>query len=181
MQIRDIIAGLPRLTGSPIRISGRTALTAHRGKLLSAHLDRGVPVHAGCFIRKREIVVEVELFGAPSMLRLILLHEIFHFVWTRLGNPARNEFAALLRLEMESRARGELGESAAVKKNDLLAREPYFAGSLAWRDYVCESFCDTAAWLYSGVERHESFSLAQRWSGRRKRWFQSLAQSGFRC
>ena len=28
-----------------------------------------------------------------------------------------------------------------------------------WREYCCESFCDTAAWMYSGVERHEEFTL----------------------
>jgi hypothetical protein len=43
----------------------------------------------------------------------------------------------------------------------------------AWRDYVCESFCDTAAWLYSGVRRHPEFTLAPRFRERRAAWFEA--------
>ena len=53
------------------------------------------------------------------MLRLILIHEVFHFVWVRLDNGSRREFARVLRKEIKAGARGELGESAAVRKATL--------------------------------------------------------------
>jgi hypothetical protein len=74
------------------------------------------------------------------------------------------EYAALLRVELARGARGELGESASLKKS-LLEKA-------LWRDYVCESFCDTAAWLYAGVKRHPQFTLARRWTERRRAWFE---------
>ena len=40
-----------------------------------------------------------------------------------------------------------------------------------WREYLCESFCDTAAWLYSGLPSHEEFTLAPRFRRPRARWF----------
>jgi hypothetical protein len=131
---------------------------------MSRSLGRGVPVHAASFIRDRQIVLETQLLSRPSALRLIAVHEIFHFVWPRLGNVARHEYAALLRVEMAHHARGELGESSGVRKNLLTPA--------SWRDYVCESFCDTAAWLYSGVKRHGEFTLARRWREPRKAWFE---------
>jgi hypothetical protein len=40
-----------------------------------------------------------------------------------------------------------------------------------WREYCCESFCDTAAWLYAGVARHEEFTLAAPLRAARRKWF----------
>ena len=57
------------------------------------------------------------------MLRLIIIHELFHFVWMRLDNRGRNQFSELLGDEYRHRARGELGESAAVKKSLLEPRD----------------------------------------------------------
>src|SRR5882757_304020 len=124
-------AGIPALVGDPISIEILPELTAHRGKLLSGSPQRGVPVHAATFIRRREIVLETQLTRKPGVLRLITVHEVFHFVWARLGNSARRTWAALL--EAEAGARGELGESSSVKKTPECTR-----------DYICESFCDTA-------------------------------------
>ncbi len=114
------------------------------------------------------------------MLRLILLHEIFHFVWTRLDNAARDEFKALLKRESRSGARGELGESSAVKKA-CITQTDLAINSRLWRDYVCESFCDTAAWIYSGVGRDQAFTLANRWRERRKVWFCVTFARGCKC
>ena len=125
-------------------------------------------------------MLERDLFAADRMLRLIVVHEVFHFVWARLSNHARREFADLLLYEIGHRARGELGESAGVKKNLLTASAQSYNARL-WRDYVCESFCDTAAWLYSGVKHHNSFRLAHRWRKRRHAWFQAAVGSYCSC
>jgi hypothetical protein len=143
-------------------------LTAHRGKLLSAAPERGTPVHAASFIRRREIILEYELLDKPT-LPLILVHEIFHFVWARLSNATRASFSALLAEEFRRNARGELGESASVRKQ----LDPHS------RDYVCESFCDTAAWLYAA--RGRNATLAGRWQTRRRLWFEAAFVGAIKC
>jgi hypothetical protein len=97
----------------------------------------------------------------------IFVHELFHFVWLRAGNPLRLAWEGRMRDEYRARARGELGWSAewrrlALSKGDVAAR------SRRWREYCCESFCDTAAWLYAGVRRHGEFRLAARFRARRR-------------
>jgi hypothetical protein len=144
-------------------------LTAYRGKLLSGSGLRGIPVHAASFIRRREIVLEAELLRKPRKLRLITFHEIFHFVWARLGNRDRADYAALLRTEMSGRARGELGESSDRQKSLLRTG---CLDTAAWKFYACESFCDTAAWLYSDIQGHKEFILAARWRNLRRLWFE---------
>ncbi len=133
-----------------------------------------MPVYAASFIHKRKIVLAAELLRDQRMLRLILVHELFHFVWPRLGNQTRAEFAALLRREVSAGARGELGESAEVKKQFRSN------SAAAWKDYVCESFCDTAAWLFADVRDHEAFRLAARWKSRRASWFQKTFEGYWR-
>jgi len=162
--------GLPALTGSPICVRALPQLTAYRGKLLSAETGRGKPVHAASFIRRREIVLEYELFG-NRMLPLIVVHEIFHFVWARLGNRRRADYAALLTEERLGGARGELGESAAVQQEV----------DRASRDYICESFCDTAAWLYQPGVKNRHATLAKRWRERRRAWFEETFAEARKC
>jgi hypothetical protein len=151
---------LPELLSSSIRISLRPDLKAHRGKLLSGRDQPGTPVHAASFIKRREIVFETELLTRPAKLKLILLHEAFHFIWARLGNRRRSSFANLIAAELAAHARGELGESAEAAK----------AGDI--KNYICESFCDTAAWMYSGIRSSREFTLAERWQMKRRKWFQ---------
>jgi hypothetical protein len=159
---------LPVIPGGRVSVSVLPDLTAYRGKLLSQVEGRGTAVHAASFIRERRIVLETSLFNNEPLLRLILVHELFHFRWPRLGNHARACYTALLEEERAASARGELGESAEVRKR--LAQ----SDRRRWKDYVCESFCDTAAWLYSGVEAHPSFRLAAHWRNRRADWFHSF-------
>ncbi len=163
---------MPALFGSPIHISAQSRLTAHRGKLLSGRPELGTPVYAATFIRERRIVLESEVLDHPETLPLIAIHEIFHFVWTGLGNRARHEYSELLRCEWEQRAKGELGESSSLKKERLRPGRFDPLSSRAGRDYACESFCDTAAAIYSGVADSNWFTLAQRWKKRRERWFE---------
>ena len=153
------------------------ALTADRRHLYS-NRPHGKPVFAGSFIRKREIILDRELEHQPRELARILVHELFHFAWVRLGNPARRSFEAMVRREWEQRARGELGWSAESRKHVLRDHPLPHPGSPAWRDYLCESFCDTAAWLYSGVRRHPEYTLAARHRDRRAEWFRAVFHRG---
>jgi hypothetical protein len=125
-------------------------------------------------------VLETELARQPRLLQLILIHELLHFVWLRLGNKVRRQFAELLAEEHAHRARGELGESSAVKKS-LLSRRDCVTSSNRWRGYVCESFCDTGAWLYSGPKQNVPFRLSARWRKRREIWFEANLAGFSKC
>jgi hypothetical protein len=153
----------------PVRVLLRPSLRAWRGKLLTGE-GPGTAVHAGAFIRKREIVLDAALLATPKEAGRILIHEFYHFVWTRLGNAARLSFEALLANEIRGGAKGELGWSAEWRKNALAARDVR-TRSRRWREYACESFCDTAAWLSAGGSRHEEFTLPQISRKRRRAWF----------
>jgi hypothetical protein len=168
----NALAGLPSLAGGAIHISAQSRLTAHRGTLLSGRPELGIPVYAASFIRERRIVLESEVLDGAATLPLIAIHEVFHFVWPSLGNARRHEYTELLRREWEHKAKGELGESSSLKKEALWPGGIDDLSSRAGRDYVCESFCDTAAAIYSGRAESDWFTLALRWRKRRERWFQ---------
>jgi hypothetical protein len=173
--IRAALSRLKSLDGRVVHVRFLPGLTADRRHLYS-NRPHGQPVFAGSFIRKREIILDQELERQPRELARILVHELFHFAWVRLGNPARRSYEDMLRLEWKQRARGELGWSAELRKIALsaspLLREPL------WREYLCESFCDTAAWLYSGVRRHPEYTLAARHRNRRAEWFRDVFGGG---
>jgi hypothetical protein len=158
---------LPALEGRAIRISFRPVLSVSRRRLYSNH-SSGQPVHAATFIRKREIVFDQDLQRHPREFARILIHEVFHFAWVRMGNPLRRSYAELLLREWKLRARGELGWSAEWRKKSLPRRAP---NRRLWNEYVCESFCDTAAWVHSGGGKHQEFTLATRHRERRAEWF----------
>jgi len=128
--------------------------------------DRHGAVHGGSFLRQRRIAFNCTRAEFPR----IFTHELFHFVWLRAGNPLRESWEAILKSELAAHARGELGWSAEWRKQAIQASD---AGGRTrrWREYCCESFCDTAAWLYSGVRRHPEFTLAARFCARRRLWF----------
>lgn len=166
--LNRLLIGLPELSGSPIYVRTLPQLTASRGRLLSRHPNTGKAVHAASFIHERRIVLDSALLRSPRTFQLILTHEIFHFVWARLGNAKREEFAQLLEREFASRANGELGESAALKKS----AHP-IPGTRAWREYVCESFCDTAALVCVRTRAQLACTLGNRWTNFRRVWFES--------
>jgi hypothetical protein len=151
----EVLAKMPPISGRPIRLEVRPTLTDRRGA-----------VHAGAFLRERRIAFDSALLGDPREFSRIFVHELFHFVWLRLGNPRRRSYQALLREELRRGARGELGWSAEWRKRTMPGTGPHF-----WREYACESFCDTAAWLFSGVRRHPEYTLAPRFRESRRRWF----------
>ena len=138
----------------------------------------GQPVYAATFVRKRKIVLDQELEGRPSELDRILTHELFHFVWARLSNRSRSSYEAVVREEWRRHSRGELGWSAESRKVSLSRNARLGNRRQGWRDYLCESFCDTAAWYFSGVRRHREFTLAERYRRKRAEWFQTAFGSG---
>lgn len=129
------------------------------------------PVHAASNLRRRTIDLDAELLtNAPEFIR-ITVHEIFHFVWRRLDNGTRQAWRAFLDQEMAAGVPGELGWSVEWRKAKIAAD----GGSpRRWRDYACESFCDTAAWYFSPRRRHEEFTLPARARAKRKKWFDRL-------
>lgn len=166
---------LPVFEGRPIRLAFRPDLRAYRGRLVSrAH--RGEEVHAGSQIRKRLVVLDEALLRNSAELKRILVHELFHFVWLRIPHSARLSYEELLEREIDMGARGELGWSSESRKAKL-APEDLEERSLRWREYACESFCDTAAWRYSAVKAHEEFTLAPRFQQARRRWLGNLLEA----
>src|SRR5579863_8258376 len=153
--LRAIARRLPAMIGPPIRLERAPGLRDPRG-----------PVHAGSFLRERRIAFDC----TRTEFARILVHELFHFVWLRLGNAARHSWEKQLRAERGRGSRGELGWSAQWRKNALRERD-VTARSRVWRLYCCESFCDTAAWLYSGCKRHPEFTLAANRRRERRAWF----------
>ena len=125
-------------------------------------------MHGGSFLRERRVAFNCTRAEFPR----VFVHELFHFAWARAGNPARFSWEAVLRAERAAGAQGELGWSAEWRKNALRAGDMEGRGR-RWREYCCESFCDTAACLYSGVVHHTEFTLARRFRDRRRAWFQT--------
>jgi hypothetical protein len=165
----------PTLTGEPICISARHDLCCARGHIV----DRlGTPVHAATFIRQRRIVLDAELLSSDDELRRILIHELFHFVWVRLANPVRRAFERLLAAQRS--APGELGWSADYRKRALTTGDVR-QRSRKWREYCCEAFCDTAAFIYARSRRHGEFTLPRTQRQKRIAWFgKNLGQGNVR-
>jgi hypothetical protein len=147
-------------------------LTARRGKLLSS-AGCGTPVLAGSFLYKRLIVLDSSLQRTPRQLARILVHELFHFAWWRLGNPLRKQYGDLVRAEFKRRVRGELGWSAEWRKKELHSADD----GRRWREYACESFCDTAGYLYSGIGAYGEGTLSGSARMARRRWFAELIET----
>ncbi len=161
----------PAITGSPIRVEFLPALSARRGGLLSRQ-PRGLPVHAATFLRQRRIVLDSALTANRRELERILAHEIFHFVWMRLGNPRRRSYGMLIAKELRRGVKGELGWSAESRKQNL-SRRDRLEQTRRWREYCCESFCDTGAWVLAGRGRHAEFTLPRSERALRRAWFEA--------
>ena len=89
--IKAIERRLVALEGRSVYLRFLPALTADHRRLYS-NRPHGQPVYAGSFIRKRQIVLDQELERQPRELARILVHEVFHFAWVRLGNSARRSY-----------------------------------------------------------------------------------------
>ncbi len=142
--------------------------------------------HAVSFIPERYVVLDAALFHRRVELGRILYHELCHFLCPRLGNPSREKFAALLVREFRQGIAGELGYSAEWRKANLTAggkgkRRKDFLGR-PWREYVCESFCDTGSFVLLDRERrrnHSEYTLSGMARDRRcSRWSQLVFGRG---
>jgi hypothetical protein len=132
-------------------------------------------MHAATFIRRRRIVLDAELLRSHDELRRILIHELFHFVWVRLANPVRRSFEGLL--AGQKRASGELGWSSEYRKQELAAHD-IRRRSRKWREYCCEAFCDTAAYVYARSRQHDEYTLPHGDRKKRIAWFGKNLGSG---
>jgi hypothetical protein len=159
---RLLLRRLPPLAGETIRIVEAAGLR-----------DRHGPVHAGSFVRERRIACNCSAREFPR----VLCHELFHFVWVRAGNTVRRNYETVLAGEWRAGACGELGWSSEWRRERLTAAD-VASRSRRWRDYCCESFCDTAAWLYCGRRRHPEFTLAEGLRLERGRWFAETLEGG---
>ena len=144
-------SSIPHLRGAPIAFAFQADLFVGSMK-----------VDASAYLRERRVVVDSALSGAER--RRVTVHELFHFVWWRLGNPARWGWEELIATE---RARGEAGWSAEWRKRALTVDDRRNK-TRRWREYVCEAFCDSAAAIYAG---RSQVTLAPRFLARRRAWF----------
>jgi len=119
---------------------------------------------------RRLILLDASVLAVRGDFERILIHEIFHFAWLRLSNAARRAWEQVLRREIGRGTPGELGWSAEWRKEKLRARDS-LDRTPAWRRYACESFCDTAAWLFAGLRSHAEFTLPPRSRRLRRLWF----------
>jgi hypothetical protein len=150
----------PIFHGSPIEVRYSSGLRDEAGN----------EAYAATYIRRRLILLDEELRRHARVRKRILLHEIFHFAWTRLGNTRRRDWEAFLAAEIQKGARGEAGWSAEWRKRALQAAHSG-TRSRRWREYCCESFCDTGALIGGGGSRETT--LALKWRRLRQRWFQT--------
>jgi hypothetical protein len=161
---RNLLRRLPPAAGDPISIRFVRDLSRHG------------PIHAGSLLRERRILLETSLARDSADFSRIFVHELFHFAWFRLGNPRRLSWEHLLADEIARSAKGELGWSADWRKRALTAAD-LRRRTRKWREYVCESFCDSAAWLYAGAGRNPEFTLASRFRPGRRDWFERVVAS----
>jgi len=155
-----------------LRVEWAPGLRVAHGRLRTGD-ERGTEVHAASFLRERRIVLDEALRRDPAEMGRILIHELFHFAWIRLSNATRASWRELLARELTRHARGELGWSAESRKGAVQAAWPRPAVR-AWRDYSCESFCDTAAWIHASAGEHDEYTLARRCREIRRAWFQTM-------
>jgi hypothetical protein len=146
---------LPPLLGRVIRIEMRRTLGPHS---------------AATSIPRRLILLDAEVLARRGEFERILVHELFHFAWVRLSNEKRWSWEQVLRQEFASCTPGELGWSAEWRKAKL-ERTDAHRRTPRWRRYACESFCDTAAWLYAGLRAHDEFTLPAIARRPRRTWF----------
>jgi len=146
---------LPAFDGKPVRVAVKRSLGSY---------------HASSCIPRRAILLDAGVLAQRGEFERILVHELFHFVWVRLSNATRRDWERVLLGEMKQRIAGELGWSSEWRKKSLGAQSASKRDG-RWRRYACESFCDTAAWMFAGIRWHDEFTLRSGAREIRRRWF----------
>lgn len=116
------------------------------------------------------MVLDSALAASERELARIAAHELFHFVWLKMNNRQRRDWAHLLAAET---TRGELGWSSESRRR-ALADGDALLNTRRWREYVSESFCDTGAWIATGLPGDQDITPGARWLRRRERFFGEL-------
>ncbi len=156
------------VSGEPILVEFRPNLRAFRGKLLSLEA-RGQEVHAASFLPERRIVLDSALLRNPGERDRILAHEIAHFIWWKAGSVRRQQYRELVIEELVAGVPGEMGWSAESRKVRLGERHRREA-TRSFREYLCESFCDTVSACILSLSIHDEITLPKRERDRRLRW-----------
>src|SRR3954453_1235687 len=110
------------------------------------------------------------MLKTPRVLERIFVHEVFHFVWSKLGAKLRSSYEQLVLDEFEAAVVGELGWSAESMKLQLASSDCELR-TRRWKDYLCESFCDTAGWLFGTARQYSEMTLGREQRDARRRWF----------
>ena len=166
--------------GKPILIQFRPSLRAYRGKLISGG-DIGTAVHAASFLRDRRIILDRALLRNTAERDRILLHEIFHFVWWKLIERHRREYQEMIECEQARFVPGEMGWSAQWRKEALRDVDGAI-GTRRFHEYLCESFCDSAAAHVLQLRNHPEITLPA--SARRvrtlwmRKWMEASVERG---
>jgi hypothetical protein len=148
---------LIEFAGQPIAVEFRSNLRAD--------------FHAASFLHRRLILLDQALLRDKGECERILAHEIFHFVWWKA--PAlRKEYGSLVRREFAAATPGEMGWSADWRKQALRPGDVP-NNSRRFREYLCESFCDSSACLLLGISRHEEITLPASARKIRRRFFEA--------
>jgi hypothetical protein len=176
--LNEVLCTLPVLDGPPIGVEIRPEIHVASGRLI-LHGNGDQAVHGAANIRRRKILLEAALLDDLTNLKRIFLHELFHFAWVRLSNGKRLEYEGILHRELDSGARGELGWSAEMRKNQISAADVK-KRSRRWREYICESFCDTAAWWFGESGDHPEHTLSRRYHPGRRAWYRNFMPAGGR-
>jgi hypothetical protein len=105
-------------------------------------------------------------------------------VWWKLARARRAEYEALIRDEVARDIPGEMGWSSEWRKREL-RRQDWLGNARPLREYLCESFCDTAAACLVGLTRHDEMTLPRHARIRRQvlvlKWMEeSLAAGGLK-
>jgi len=162
-------AGLPcfKLTNATIEFIGEAIPIEFRPNLRA----RGSEVHASTFLHRRLIILDSALLRNRPERERILAHEIFHFVWWKA--PAiRAAYADRIHQEFASGIKGEMGWSAEWRKLELKPADLKHH-TRRFRDYLCESFCDSSACLLLRISRHPEITLPARARRARRNFFEA--------
>lgn len=163
---------MSQFCGAPILIEFRPSLRAV-GRQLRCGGERGTEVHAGSFLKERRIVLDSALRQNKAECDRILAHEIFHFVWWKLGRNHRAHYEDWIAREIREGVPGEMGWSAEWRKAKLRMSDRV-QQSRRWREYLSESFCDSAAARMVQLNRHDEITLSAHACRRRSTFLEEL-------